>query len=99
MSKNIYQYFLCCWLCCWLCANQAWAQARVQVRVLSIEAVNNEDCDFIGRSDFMWEYQVVDNTLGLTNNNPNIVTNGAFSGLFNPSSNYAVVGGNNGPFT
>lgn len=99
MSKNIYQYLLCCWLLCWGCTHQAWTQARVQVRVLSVEAVNNVDCDFFfGASDFIWEYQATDNTLGLTNNNPNVITNGAFSGLFNPSSNYAVVGGNNGPY-
>jgi gliding motility-associated-like protein len=104
MSKNIYQYFLCCWLFTWLCINQAWTQARVQVRVLSIEAVNNEDCDgfFTGNSDFMWEFVATDNTLSLTNNNPVVVggtLGGLFGGFANPVANIALVTGNNGPFT
>jgi hypothetical protein len=48
------------------------AQANVQVRVLSVQTLNNVDCDgfLSGDSDFVWEYTATDNTIGRTNNNP-----------------------------
>lgn len=78
----------------------AQAQANMQVRVLSIEAVNTEDCDGFpfGNSDFMWEYKVTDNTLGRTNNNANFITGGLISSGISAQANYALVAGNNGPY-
>ena len=72
------------------------AQATINVRVLSVEVVNNEDCDnalfdITGESDFVWEFFAQDNTLGNSNNNP------VFLGLFG-DFNYAYRNGDNGPY-
>ena len=52
----------------------AQSQAVIKVRVLSVKALNNHDCDKIlfnltGDSDFVWEFTATDNTLSFTNNN------------------------------
>lgn len=75
------------------------AQARIKVRVMSVETTQNEDCDgfLFGDSDFMWEYIATDNTIGKTNNNGNFITGGAF-GTFGSPTNFALVGGENGPY-
>ena len=54
------------------CFNQMFAQATIEVKVLSVQTLSNVDCDglFLGNSDFVWEVTGTDNTLGLTNNNP-----------------------------
>jgi len=72
---------------------QAQAQANIKVRVLSIEAVNNVDCDgfLSGDSDFVWEYKATDNTIGRVNNNA------AAFGLLG-DFNYAYRNGDNGPY-
>jgi gliding motility-associated-like protein len=72
-----------------------WSQATVRVRVVSVQAVNNTDCDgFLnGDSDFVWEFIARDNTLGRTNNNPSAL--GGLLGDFN----HAYVNGDNGPYT
>lgn len=74
--------------------NDAVAQARVQVRVVSVAVLNNVDCDgiFTGDSDFVFEYLGTDNTLGFSNNNPVLF---GFLGDFN----HAFQNGNNGPWT
>ena len=55
-----------------LSSNISFGQATVNVRVLSVEVTQNEDCDgiFTGDSDFVWEFLATDNTLGNSNNNP-----------------------------
>ncbi len=71
----------------------AQGQAIIRVRVVSVQTLNNVDCDgfLTGNSDFVWEFTGTDNTIGYTNNNP------ALFGVFN--FNYAFVNGNNGPYT
>ena len=68
-------------------------QATIRVRVVSVQVLNNVDCDgfFTGNSDFVWEFTATDNTLGFTNNNP------ALFGVL--GFNYAYQNGNNGPYT
>jgi hypothetical protein len=60
------------------------AQATIKVKVVSVQTLNNVDCDglFLGNSDFVWEFTATDNTIGLTNNNP------ALFGIFN--FNYGI---------
>lgn len=101
MVRIRYQTLLLIGCLLFLWAQQSWAQARIQVRVVSVEAVNNEDCDGFpfGSSDFMWEYRATDNTIGLTNNNANLITGGEISSAFAANANYALVAGNNGPYT
>ena len=74
--------------------NGANAQARVQVKVVSVQVLNNVDCDgfLTGDSDFVIEYIATDNTVGNSNNNPTLF---GFLGDFN----YAYQNGNNGPWT
>lgn len=74
-------------------SNFSIGQAIIQVRVISVQALNNTDCDgfFTGNSDFVWEFTGTDNTLGYTNNNP------ALFGIY--GFNYAYQNGNNGPYT
>ena len=69
------------------------AQATIKVRVVSVQTLNNVDCDglFLGNSDFVWEFTATDNTIGLTNNNP------ALFGIFN--FNYGYKNNDNGPYT
>jgi len=76
-----------------LISNFSFGQAIIQVRVISVQALNNTDCDgfFTGNSDFVWEFTGTDNTLGFTNNNP------ALFGIY--GFNYAYQNGNNGPYT
>jgi hypothetical protein len=68
-------------------------QATIRVRVVSVQVLNNVDCDgfLTGNSDFVWEFTATDNTLGFTNNNP------ALFGVL--GFNYAYQNGNNGPYT
>ena len=75
------------------CSNFTFGQAIIQVRVVSVQTLNNRDCDgfLLGDSDFVWEFTATDNTLGYTNNNP------ALFGIYD--FNYAFVNGNNGPYT
>ena len=75
------------------CFNQMFAQATIEVKVLSVQTLSNVDCDglFLGNSDFVWEFTGTDNTLGLTNNNP------ALFGIF--GFNYGYKNNNNGPYT
>lgn len=68
------------------------SQAIIQVKVVSVQVSNSVDCDFIGNSDFVFEYIATDNTLGYSNNNPVLF---GFLGDFN----HAYVNGNNGPWT
>ena len=74
-------------------ANFSIGQAIIQVRVISVQALNNTDCDgfFTGNSDFVWEFTATDNTIGNTNNDP------ALFGAYD--FNYAYVNGENGPYT
>ncbi|MEY3238462.1 MAG: hypothetical protein RI883_2563, partial [Bacteroidota bacterium] len=76
-----------------LSSNLSFGQAIIQVRVVSVQALNNTDCDGFpfGNSDFVWEFTGTDNTLGFTNNNP------ALFGIY--GFNYAYQNGNNGPYT
>ncbi len=68
------------------------SQATIKVRVTSIQTSASVDCDgiFLGNSDFVWEYQATDNTLGYTNNNP------ALFGIYD--FNYSYVNNANGPY-
>ncbi len=70
-----------------------YTQATIRVRVVSVQVLNNEDCEgfFTGDSVFVWEFTTTDNTLGFTNNNP------ALFGVL--GFNYAYQNGNNGPYT
>jgi gliding motility-associated-like protein len=68
-----------------------WSQATINVSVLSVEVTQNEDCDFIGASDFVWEFLATDNTIGNSNNNP------VLFGLLG-DFNYAYKNGDNGPY-
>jgi gliding motility-associated-like protein len=74
--------------------NPLWSQARIQVRVTTVQVLNNVDCDgfLTGNSDFVVEYIATDNTLGNSNNNPVLF---GFLGDFNHTFN----NGNNGPWT
>lgn len=69
-------------------------QANIQVKVLTVQVLNNVDCDgfFSGNSDFAFEYAASDNTLGYTNNSP------AAFGLTG-DFNFSYQNGNNGPWT
>ncbi len=69
------------------------AQATLRVTVLSVQTLNNVDCDglFLGNSDFVWEFTATDNSLGLTNNNP------ALFGIYN--FNYGYKNNDNGPYS
>jgi hypothetical protein len=55
-----------------LFSNYSIGQATINIRVLSVEVTQNEDCDgfLTGDSDFVWEFLASDNTLGYSNNNP-----------------------------
>jgi len=77
-----------------LMSNLSFGQATINVRVISVQVTNNEDCDgFLnGDSDFAWEFIATDNTLGNSNNNP--VLGGILGGF-----NFAYDNGNNGPYT
>ncbi len=76
-----------------LFCNFSFGQATVNVRVLTVEVLNNVDCDglFTGDSDFVWEFLATDNTIGNSNNNPVLF---GILGDFN----YAYQNGNNGPY-
>lgn len=76
-----------------LISNFSFGQANIKVRVVSVQALNNVDCDgiFTGNSDFVFEYLATDNTLGFSNNNPVLF---GFLGDFN----HAFVNNNNGPW-
>jgi len=53
------------------CLN-AFSQANIKVRILTISTTGSVDCDgfLSGNSDFAFEYNAADNTIGLSNNNP-----------------------------
>lgn len=53
------------------CLN-AFSQANIKVRILTISTSGSVDCDgfLSGNSDFAFEYNAADNTIGLSNNNP-----------------------------
>ena len=76
-----------------LITSNSFGQAIIRVRVVSVQTLNNRDCDgfLTGNSDFVWEFTGTDNTIGYTNNNP------ALFGVFN--FNYAYRNGDNGPYT
>jgi len=69
------------------------SQATIKITVTSVQTSGSVDCDglFLGNSDFVWEYQATDNTLGYSNNNP------ALFGVYD--FNYSNINDNNGPFT
>lgn len=70
------------------------SQVTIQVKINSIRTISNADCDgfLTGDSDFGFEYKAIDNSVAAnTNNNP-------VSGLIG-ACNYAIVNGNNGPYT
>ena len=74
----------------------AHSQGVIKVRVLSVKALNNHDCDNIlfnltGDSDFAWEFTATDNTLSFTNNNS--------AGLGLLGFNYGYKNEDNGPYT
>jgi hypothetical protein len=75
-------------------STQIFGQAKIQVRVATVEVTNNVDCDglFTSDSDFVFEYIATDNTLGNSNNNPVLF---GFLGAFN----HAYQNNNNGPWT
>lgn len=104
MIKNNYEklrLLLCCLFFCSICYT-SWGQARIQVRVTSVTAAVSLDCDnfpFTGDSEFMWEFIGTDNTLGRSNNNSGVVTNGAF-GFLGLETNFVLDdNSNNGPIT
>ena len=75
MIINNYQkiiQFFCCLFLIPIISSNIWSQARIQVKVVSVEVTSNVDCDGIlsGNSDYVWEYIATDNTLGNSNNNP-----------------------------
>lgn len=81
--------------------NSSYGQAIVQVRVTSVEVTQNEDCDgfSVCDSDFTWEFQATDNTIGKTNNNSSSNVFGLVNGRLGGDFNHAYVDNNNGPFT
>lgn len=104
MIKTTYkklQLLLCCLFFCSI-GYTSWGQANIQVRVTSVSATVSLDCDnfpFTGDSEFMWEFRGTDNTLGRSNNNAAVITNGAF-GFLGLATNYALDdNSNNGPIT
>jgi gliding motility-associated-like protein len=92
-AKRLWQLFLLLFAIC-STADIGWSQATIRVRVVSVQTVNNTDCDgFLnGDSDFVWEFIATDNTIGRSNNNPSAL--GVFGGF-----NHAYVNGDNGPYT
>lgn len=88
------QFFLCFLLGSLIFSSISYGQAKIQVRVASVEVTNNVDCDglFTSDSDFVFEYIATDNTLGNSNNNPVLF---GFLGDFN----HAYRNNNNGPWT
>ncbi len=85
--------FLCS---CWQSSLEA--QARIQVRVVSIQVTNSCDLDsgFLGigdsDSDFVVHFEGQDNTLGFTNHDP-------VNSLLGYDYNYVYNNNNNGPWT
>lgn len=77
-----------------LMSGLSFSQATINVRVISVQALNSVDCDgfLTGDSDFAWEFLATDNTLGNSNNNP--VLFGVLGDF-----NFAYQNGNNGPYT
>lgn len=103
MIKTTYKklkLLLCCLFFCSICST-SFGQARIQVRVTSVAALNTQDCDgfLTGDSEFMWEFVGTDNTIGRSNNNSGLIVGSAF-GTFGLGSNYALDdNSNNGPIT
>lgn len=104
MVKTTYaklQLLLCCLLLCSI-SYSSWGQARIQVRVTSVSATVSLDCDpffLAGSSEFAWEFIGTDNTIGRSNNNSGVVTNGAF-GFLGLATNFVLDdNSNNGPIT
>lgn len=104
MTYNIYKQFLHCWVLLFGVmggfASQAIGQANIKVRVVSVATVNNVDCDGFGvcESDFQWEFQATDNTIGRSNNNPSSLL-GLPTGLLGSVYNYLMIDNNNGAYT
>ncbi len=75
------------------------AQANIKVRVLSVQTLNSVDCDgfAVCESDFEWEFQATDNTLGFTNHNPFPVL-GIPAGLLGTVYNRVLIDNNNGAY-
>jgi len=92
MNFNKYIQSLIVFACFNLCYHTSISQATIQVTVVSVQTLNNVDCDglFLGNSDFVWEFTATDNTIGYSNNNP------ALFGIFN--FNYAYKNNDNGPY-
>lgn len=91
---KLFRPHLLVFVCLLYSVEMAWGQATINVRVLSVQVLNNVDCDgfLTGDSDFAWEFLATDNTLGYSNNNP--VLFGVLGDF-----NYAYQNGNNGPYT
>lgn len=104
MLKTTYSLARGCLACVLMifALNSSYGQgANIQVRVTSVTASQNVDCDgfLAGDSEFAWEFIGVDNTLGRENNNSGVVTNGAF-GFLGLSTNFVLDdNSNNGPIT
>jgi len=92
MLKNYIGLKSAIYVAFFLISTSTFSQATIKVRVTSIQTSSSVDCDglFLGNSDFVWEYQATDNTLGYTNNNP------ALFGVYD--FNYSYVNDANGPF-
>ena len=93
MKKNFTPLF---WACCAIfifISGTVSSQAYIEVRLVSVSVGSNIDCDgfLLGSSDFAFEYEASDNTLGYSNNNP--VAFG-LTGGFNFQNN----NNNNGPW-
>lgn len=75
-------------------SNTILSQASIEVRLVSVSVGSNIDCDgfLLGSSDYAFEYEASDNTLGYSNNNP--VAFG-LTGGFNFQNN----NNNNGPWS
>ena len=93
MKKNFTPlYWACCAVFIFISGSVS-SQAYIEVRLVSVSVGSNIDCDgfLLGSSDYAFEYEASDNTLGYSNNNP--VAFG-LTGGFNFQNN----NNNNGPW-
>lgn len=94
MKKNFTPlYWACCAIFIFISGTVS-SQAYIEVRLVSVSVGSNIDCDgfLLGSSDYAFEYEASDNTLGYSNNNP--VAFG-LTGGFNFQNN----NNNNGPWS
>ncbi len=87
---------------CFFLSDKVFSQANIKVRIISVETTQNVNCDGGGQfsgcsSDYVWEYQATDNTVGYSNNISSALplTNGLLGSIFN----HTWVDNNNGAYT